>query len=84
MATVDSKGNVTAVAKGTAIITVKASSGVKDRFALTVKAAPVEEDTSSDDIIEDTGDNGDNSGSDSKHLLHLPIKQSPLSLNTAP
>lgn len=66
MATVDSNGNVTAVAKGTAIITVKASSGVKDRFALTVKAAPVEEDTSSDDIIEDTGDNGDNSGSDSK------------------
>lgn len=66
VATVDSKGNVTAVAKGTAIITVKASSGVKDRFALTVKAAPVEEDTSSDDIIEDTGDNGDNSGSDSK------------------
>ena len=41
VATVDSKGNVTAVAKGTAIITAK-------------------------------------------HLLHLPIKQSPLSLNTAP
>lgn len=68
VATVDSKGNVTALAKGTAIITVKASSGVKDRFALTVKAAPVEEDTSSDDLIDDTGTDGNENSesSDSK------------------
>ena len=68
VATVDSKGNVTALAKGTAIITVKASSGVKDRFALTVKAAPVEEDTSSDDLIDDTGADGNENSesSDSK------------------
>ena len=35
--TVDSSGNVTAVSPGSAIITAKASSGVKDRFYINVK-----------------------------------------------
>lgn len=41
IATVDSKGNVTSVAKGSAIITAKTSSGVKDKIYLTVKEAEI-------------------------------------------
>ncbi|MCM1524084.1 MAG: Ig-like domain-containing protein [Ruminococcus sp.] len=58
IASVDSDGNVTAVSKGTAIISAKTSSGVKDRFSLTVKAtAPAEEgeDSSEDEDREENG-----------------------------
>lgn len=50
IATVDSEGNVTAVGKGSAIITAKTTSGVKDRFYITVRKA----DTSSDDTSDST------------------------------
>lgn len=43
IASVDSSGKVTAVSTGNAVITAKASSGVKDRFSLTVKAATQED-----------------------------------------
>ena len=50
IASVDSEGNVTAVSKGSAIITAKTSSGVKDRFYITVKAA---ENSSSEELAEE-------------------------------
>lgn len=50
IATVDAEGNVTAVGKGSAIITAKTTSGVKDRFYITVRKA----DTSSDDTSDST------------------------------
>lgn len=50
IASVDSEGNVTAVSKGSAIITAKTSSGVKDRFYITVKAA---ENSSSEELTEE-------------------------------
>lgn len=62
IATVDPEGNVTAVAKGSAVITAKTSSGVKDKIYLTVKEAEkTEEDSSSDEIGEDseTAESGD-------------------------
>ncbi|MGN0637406.1 MAG: GH25 family lysozyme [Huintestinicola sp.] len=52
IATVDSEGNVTAVGKGSAIITAKATSGVKDKFYLTVKEKEVS-DTDEEDTIEE-------------------------------
>ncbi|MGN1106765.1 MAG: Ig-like domain-containing protein, partial [Huintestinicola sp.] len=56
IATVDSEGNVTAVGKGSAIITAKASSGVKDRFYITVKSKnaddTVEEDSSEPEPVD--------------------------------
>ena len=51
IATVDAEGNVTAVGKGSAIITAKTTSGVKDRFYITVKKADV---SASDDASGDT------------------------------
>lgn len=50
IASVDSEGNVTAVSKGSAIITARTSSGVKDRFYITVKAA---ENSSSEELAEE-------------------------------
>lgn len=50
IASVDSEGNVTAVSKGSAIITAKTSSGVKDRFYITVKAA---ENSSLEELAEE-------------------------------
>ncbi|MGN1135775.1 MAG: GH25 family lysozyme [Oscillospiraceae bacterium] len=59
VAKISSDGTVTAVGKGTAVITVTASSGVKDRFSLTVKEGDkseekteTDEDTSSDENAE--------------------------------
>jgi len=69
IATVDSDGNVTAVAKGTAIITAKASSGVKDRFALTVKEVPADE-TASSETASDSETSSDES-SDGKESASL-------------
>lgn len=51
IATVDAEGNVTAVGKGSAIITAKTTSGVKDRFYITVKKADA---SASDDASGDT------------------------------
>ena len=51
IATVDAEGHVTAVGKGSAIITAKTTSGVKDRFYITVKKADV---SASDDASGDT------------------------------
>ena len=50
IATVDAEGNVTAVGKGSAIITAKTTSGVKDKFYITVKKADISgsDDTSGD------------------------------------
>ncbi|MGN1101230.1 MAG: Ig-like domain-containing protein, partial [Huintestinicola sp.] len=60
IATVDSEGNVTAVGKGSAIITAKATSGVKDKFYITVKEKAAEnnaeEETTEEDPVSSPSD----------------------------
>ncbi|WP_432651311.1 GH25 family lysozyme [Huintestinicola sp.] len=55
IATVDAEGNVTAVGKGSAIITAKTTSGVKDRFYITVKEKE-SEDVPEDETTEETSE----------------------------
>ena len=54
IATVDSEGNVTAVGKGSAIITAKATSGVKDKFYITVKEKAAENNAEEETTEEDS------------------------------
>lgn len=83
IASVDSSGNVTAKSKGTAVITVKASSGVKDRFTLTVKAAPEPESEpadSSEDIPEDTDDVPSEPAADPTEATGIELKHSAVTI----
>lgn len=59
IATVDSKGNVTAVAKGSAVITAKTTSGAVDNVYITVKEAEKspEEETTADEELEEASEN---------------------------
>ena len=71
IASVDSEGNVTAVSKGSAIITAKTSSGVKDRFYITVKAA---ENSSSEEWAEEAdASNGENVKATKISLKHNSV-----------
>ncbi len=74
VAEVDENGSVTALSKGNTIITVKTSSGVKDRFSLTVKDAPTDDDTE-----ENTDDSSDNSAASIKSK-DIELKHSSVTL----
>ncbi|MGN0667038.1 MAG: GH25 family lysozyme [Huintestinicola sp.] len=93
VAKVSSDGKVTAVGEGTALITVKASSGVKDRFTLTVKAAPdldagnnadgaSENDTSENDSSEEeaSGNTQSSSQLDKSKALEIELQHSSVTL----
>lgn len=62
VAKIDAKGNITALKAGTAVISVKTSTGITDRFNLTVKEP--EETVSEDESYEDVPEDNDDAPSD--------------------
>ncbi len=81
VAAVDSSGNVTALSKGMAIITVKTTSGVHDRFSLNVKAAPAEDTTGDEADIGNASDDTASAGSDvSVKASDIELKHSSVTL----
>ncbi|MGN1090318.1 MAG: GH25 family lysozyme [Huintestinicola sp.] len=72
-ASVDTDGNVTALAKGTVIVTVTASSGVKDRFSVNIKENPNSSASDTSDITE-TGTSSDTATSSDTSDLKQTIE----------
>ncbi len=85
VAEIDSEGNVTAKKKGGVIITVKASSGVKDRFSLTVtenKSADEDEpQTDTDNIPEDNDDAPSEPETDISEATDIELKHTAVTIS---
>ncbi|MBP0955962.1 MAG: Ig-like domain-containing protein [Oscillospiraceae bacterium] len=79
IATVDSDGNVTAVGKGSAIITAKTTSGVKDRFYITVKEKKAE-DTSDSETTEEVSEETDFSDSEYVKSTNISLKHNSVTI----
>lgn len=80
IASVDSDGNVTPNKPGSAIITVKASSGVKDRFTVTVKESSVT--ASEDEELSDDDDSDQNSEKDTNvRATAIELKHSAVTIS---
>lgn len=78
--TVDSEGNVTAVSSGSAIITAKASSGVKDRFYINVKEAEQLSDDSENTSEDTSSDNESSVTSSSDKAESISLKHKSVTL----
>lgn len=73
IASVDSDGTVTAVGKGSAIITAKTTSGVKDRFYITVKGKTSDETADEEETDEPVPSDGEYVSSTKISLKHNSV-----------
>lgn len=80
VAEVDEDGKITGKGVGNAVITVTASSGKKDRFSLTVRAASVTEPDSDEDAPEDTDEAPKEIAPDLSEATDIELKHSSVTL----